>query len=64
MAHDFVTGQHLLAVPELKRYVLVNTFDQTEHLVTDAQLRDAFLNEYTRIMANRHPAWFVYEYYE
>lgn len=64
MANNFTTGQHLLAGPELKRYVLTNTFSMAEHLVTEQQLRDAFLNEYTHIMANRHPAWFVYEYYE
>lgn len=61
---EFVTGQHLLATPELKRYVLTNTFSDTSHLVTDEMLRSAFKEEYVRIMSNRHPAWLVYAYYE
>ena len=61
---DFITGQHLLAVPEIKRFVLVNNFSGDEHLVTEEFLRNAFKSEYVRIMSNRNPAWFVYEYFD
>lgn len=64
MASNFITGQHLLAVPELKRYVLVNNFSGDEHLVTEDYLRNAFTSEYDKIMSNRNPAWFVYEYFD
>ncbi|WPJ21278.1 hypothetical protein ECFKMHLE_00228 [Klebsiella phage KP17] len=29
--NEFTTGQHLLAFPELKRYVLVNLFSDERH---------------------------------
>ena len=61
---DFLTGQHLLAVPEIKRYVLVNTFSNDEHLVTERDLQNAFGEEYVKIIANRHNAWFAYEYFD
>ena len=61
---EFVTGQHLLATPDIKRYVLVNNFSDQHHLVTEKMLRDAFKDQCVKIMSNRHPAWFVYEYYE
>lgn len=64
MAIEFSTGQHLLAYPEVKRYVLTNTHDETNHLVTEEMLKNAFLSECDRIMSNRHPAWFVYEYFD
>lgn len=61
---EFITGQHLLAVPELRRYVLTNLHDETSHLVLEQDLRNAFKDEYGRIMANRHPSWMVIEYFE
>lgn len=61
---NFETGQHLLASPEVKRYVLTNNTTQTNHLVTEKMLRNAFLDECDKIMSNRHPAWFVYEYFD
>ncbi|AHY25021.1 hypothetical protein AVV36_gp059 [Pectobacterium bacteriophage PM2] len=61
---DFQTGQHLLAIPEIKKYVLVNTLENINHLVTEKMLRDAFLNECDKIMSNRVPSWFVYEYFD
>lgn len=64
MAIEFATGQHLLAFPEIKRYVLTNTHDQTNHLTTKEMLKTAFVADCDKVMANRHPSWFVYEYYE
>ena len=64
MAYDFKTGQHLLAFPEIKRYVLTSTHNNEVHLVTEKMLRDAFKNECDRIMACRNPSWLVYEYFE
>ncbi|MGQ3469450.1 protein GP45.2, partial [Xanthomonas campestris] len=32
--NEFTTGQHLLAFPEVKRYVLTNLFSDEQHLVT------------------------------
>jgi hypothetical protein len=61
---DFITGQHLLAVPEVKRFVLENNFSGDRHLVTEHYIRNAFKSECDKIMSNRHPAWFVYEYFD
>lgn len=61
---EFITGQHLLAMPEIRRYVLTNSFNGHTHLTTESMLKDAFKSEYIRIMANRHPAWFVHEYFD
>lgn len=61
---DFKTGQHLLAIPEIKRYVLINNFSGDENLVTEKQLQIAFKDEYVKIMSNRHDAWTVTEYFE
>lgn len=60
----FETGQHLLAHPEIKRYVLTNNTTEVNHLVTEEMLRNAFLDECDKIMSNRNPAWFVYEYFD
>lgn len=60
----FETGQHLLAHPEIKRYVLTNNANQMNHLVTEQMLRNAFPDEYDKIMSNRNPSWFVYEYFD
>jgi hypothetical protein len=64
MAIEFTTGQHLLAAPDLKRYVLVNNINETYHLVTEKMLRDAFLDECDKIMSGRNISWSVYEYFE
>lgn len=61
---NFITGQQLLAVPEAKRYVLKSNYNDDVHLVTEQMLKNAFKDEYVRIMANRHPAWFVYEHFD
>lgn len=61
---EFSSGQHLLTVPEIKRYVLQNNFSGQEHIVTEQMLKDAFKSEYTKIMANRNAAWTVTDYYE
>lgn len=61
---EFATGQQLLATPDLKRYVLVNNFSEENHLVTKEMLQNAFKDKYDKIMSNREPAWFVYEYYD
>lgn len=64
MAIEFTTGQQLLARPELKRYVLTNSHNDMNHLVTEEMLRTAFKDEYDKIMSNRNPSWFVYEYFD
>ncbi|AEO97036.1 hypothetical protein CPTAKMNP4_050 [Salmonella phage vB_SenM-AKM_NP4] len=61
---DFKNGQQLLAVPEIKRYILTNNFSGEDHLVTEIQLRDAFKDEYVKIMSNRNTAWTVIEYFD
>lgn len=62
---NFITGQHLLTLPELKRYVLVNLFSGDEHLVTEEMLRNAFKgNDYDKLMSNRNPGWTVEDYYD
>lgn len=61
---EYSTGQQLLVVPEIKRYVLLNTFSGEEHIVTEQSLRDAFKDQYQKIMSNRSNAWFVYEYFD
>lgn len=61
---EYSTGQQLLVVPEIKRYVLLNTFSGEEHIVTEQSLRDAFKEHYQKIMSNRSNAWFVYEYFD
>jgi hypothetical protein len=61
---NFVNGQQLLAVPEIKRYVLTNNFTGEENLVTEAQLRDAFKDQCDKIMSNRNSAWTVTDYFE
>lgn len=61
---NYATGQHLLAVPEIKRYVLRNTFSDQEHIVTEDQLKEAFKDQYQKIMSNRSNAWLVYEYFD
>ncbi|PXM00542.1 protein GP45.2 [Klebsiella variicola] len=63
--NEFTTGQHLLAFPEVKRYVLTNLFSDEKHLVTEEMLRDAFTgNEYNRVMSNRNAGWMVEDYYD
>lgn len=63
--NEFSSGQHLLAFPELKRYVLVNLFSDERHLVTDEMLKSAFKeNEYNKVMSNRNPGWMVEDYYD
>lgn len=64
MSYEFTTGQHLLAFPEIKRYVLRNTFSDECHLVTKQMLKDAFLDTYDKIMANRVNAWVVEDYFD
>lgn len=61
---EYSSGQHLLTVPEIKRYILTNNFSGEEHIVTEQMLRNAFGNEYYKIMANRNSAWFVTDYFE
>lgn len=61
---EYSTGQQLLTVPELKRYVLRNNFSGEEHIVTEAMLQNAFKSAYTKIMSNRNDAWTVTDYYD
>ncbi|UPW39338.1 recombination endonuclease subunit [Escherichia phage vB_EcoM_ESCO47] len=61
---EFSTGQQLLAVPEIKKYVLTNTFSGEEHIVTEEMLKNAFKNEYYKIMSNRSNAFIVSDYYD
>lgn len=60
----YTTGDHLQVAPELRRFVLVSNFSGEEHIVTDAQLRSAFKEEYDKVSSNRHHAWIVYEYFD
>ena len=61
---DFSTGQQFLAFPEIKRYVLVNTFSGDRHLVTENLLKDAFGERYYNVMSNRESGWLVEDYFE
>lgn len=61
---EYSTGQHLLVVPEIKKYVLTNTFSGEEHIVTEQMLKSAFKDEYNKIMSNRNSAWTVADFYE
>lgn len=61
---EYSTGQHLLTIPEIKRYILRNNFSNEEHIVTESMLKNAFKSEYTKIMSNRNEAWTVIDYYD
>ena len=58
---EYSTGQHLLTIPEIKRYILRNNFSNE---VTEYMLKNAFKAEYTKIMSNRNEAWTVTDYYD
>lgn len=52
----------LKTYPELKTFTLVNLLTNQEHIVTEAQLKDAFSeNEINKMMTNRSKAFLVYE---
>lgn len=61
---QYATGNELLTLPELRKYLLTSNFSGEEHVVTEQMLRDAFGEEYDRISSNRHPAWMVIDYFD
>lgn len=63
-----IENQHLLCVPEVRQWMLVNLFNGQERLVAKHMLNEAFGNnpeELQRILSNRSKNWFLEDvYYE
>lgn len=60
MADDI---NELPVYPEIPTFALINQFDGSERIVTEAMLNSAFPDESERmkILANRSAAWYIIE---